>query len=95
LWTDETGANKQSKTHVNYGFLLKLSESGPKTKGPNQVQEIIVMSNWLSTTFVVPIETPQCAQCNMSIANATTDIRSHKCDKLKLRGPNIFLHLAK
>jgi hypothetical protein len=61
---------------INYGFLPKLSESGPKTKGPNpSPRKIIVMSNWLSTTFVVPIETPQClVPVIYVIANATTDI---------------------
>ena len=60
------------------GFLPKLSEIGPKNKGPiPSPRKIIVISNWLSTTFAVPIEIPikLRAGSKASIDNATIDIK--------------------
>jgi hypothetical protein len=78
------------------GFLPKLSERGQKLEG-QRPRKIIVISNWLSTTSVVPIVTPISRAGNKaSIANATTDIK----EAISATNSNwevsiFFLHWAK
>jgi hypothetical protein len=69
---------KRAKPMYTTGFLPTLSESGPKTNGPNpRPRKIIVISSWLSTISSVPIVIPIISNAgnNASIANATTDIK--------------------